>query len=159
MKKICLLLSVLVLAACGNQNSADPENTPGGRAGGQIGGTGWQMVSAIYYAENGKFDITITGSGDPVDCNNNVPKKNHLNFLVPPQVGKYEFDLNKPSSAPVFFVFRQGQNVEMKIAKTSVIQIDSFTANRVFGRLTAESSGTGTTAGSVNGTFEAVLCK
>lgn len=158
-QKICIVASILFFAACGAQQEKDKLLPPDGRAGGQLGGSGWAMTSAIFYNENGKLDITIAGEGDNINCANSVPQKNHLTFLVPPQVGRYEFDLNKPSSAPVFFVFRQGQKVEMKIAKQSLIQIDSIAANRVQGRLVAESSGTGNLGGSVTGAFEATLCQ
>lgn len=158
-QRLSVLVFIAFLAGCGAQQEPEKKELPDGRAGGQLGGTGWAMASAIFYNENGKLDITISGEGDSINCANSTPQKNHLSFLVPPQVGRYEFDLTKPSSAPVFFVFRQGQKVEMKIAKQSLIQIDSISVNRIQGRLVAESSGTGSLSGSVSGSFEATLCQ
>jgi hypothetical protein len=150
-------LALFFLASCGSQEKPE-EQAAGTKTGGQLGDSEWSMSSAVVFNENNSFDITIAGNGDAVSCANPVPSKTHLSFRVPNRLGKYEFNLSNPNTTPVFFVFSNGGKVEVKIAKESLIEITSFNPSRLNGVVVAESSGTGTTAGKVSGSFEAIFC-
>lgn len=159
--KHALLLLVPFLAACGNpQKDELAPGIPGGRATGRLGGTPWTASSAVARPTASGYDVVVAGMGEQITCSSQYPTQPYLSFLVPNQLGRYEFDLANPSnsSSPVFLYFPFPGGTDVVTPRTSVVELRSISSLSLSGAVSAESPQSGNRSGSVSGSFEAVIC-
>jgi hypothetical protein len=158
--QLVLVGALIALLGCGSDRDAQKtEENPRGMATGRLGGAPWTFSSGVAIPTATGYDVTVAGMGEQIRCDNLALAQAHLSFRVPAQIGRYEFDLANPGSgsSPVFLVFPQ-EGADLVISSKSVVELRSQAQGRLSGAVFAQSSGSGSRGGTVEGSFSAEIC-